>query len=260
MSDILQKILATKVQEVAAAKQHISLNQMKQQAIKTQAPRDFIGAIRAKHAVGLPAIIAEIKKASPSKGLIRSDFQPASHAKDYERAGVACLSVLTDQLYFQGSSDYLRQARAAVSLPVLRKDFIIDAYQIYQARAWGADAILLIAAALDAVTLQHLECVAHDLGMAVLLELHDESEVVKCENLTTPLRGINNRNLRTFDVDLQHTIQLLPYLKQCIPITESGISSKADVDFMREHGVNTFLIGETFMRANDIVAEVKKLF
>ena len=260
MSDILQKILATKAEEVAAAKQHIPLNHIQQQAAQAEPPRDFVDAIRAKHAAGLPAIIAEIKKASPSKGLIRPDFQPASHAKDYETAGAACLSVLTDEPYFQGSPDYLREARAAVSLPVLRKDFMIDEYQVYQARAWGADAILLIAAALDASTLQHLERVAHDLGMAVLLELHDESELAKCEHLTTPLRGVNNRNLRTFDVDLQQTIQLLPHLHNHIPITESGIRNKADVEFMREHGVHTFLIGETFMRANDIVSEVKKLF
>lgn len=260
MSDILQKILATKAQEIVAAKQRISLKEIQQQASQAKPPRDFVGAIRAKHAAGLPAIIAEIKKASPSKGLIRADFQPASHAKDYETAGAACLSVLTDEAYFQGAPDYLRQAREAVSLPVLRKDFMIDEYQVYQARAWGADAILLIAAALDAATLRHLEKVAHDLGMAVLLELHDESELAKCTDLTTPLRGVNNRNLRTFDVDLQQTLQLLPHLREYIPITESGIRHKADVDFMRQHGVNTFLIGETFMRANDIVGEVKKLF
>ncbi|QMT30541.1 indole-3-glycerol phosphate synthase TrpC [Alysiella filiformis] len=260
MSDILQKILATKQQEVALAQQHLSLPEMQQLAREASPVRDFVGAIRAKHAAGVPAIIAEIKKASPSKGLIRADFQPAQHAQDYEKAGAACLSVLTDEKYFQGSPDYLREAREAVSLPVLRKDFMIDEYQIYQARVWGADAILLIAAALDEATLLHLENVAHSLGMAVLLELHDESELAKCTKMTTPLRGVNNRNLRTFDVDLQQTVQLLPHLRDFIPITESGIRHKADVDFMRQHGVHTFLIGETFMRADDIVAEVSSLF
>ncbi|ULJ70171.1 indole-3-glycerol phosphate synthase TrpC [Wielerella bovis] len=260
MSDILQKILATKAQEVAAQKAAISLDDIKRMAHDTEPPRDFIGAITAKHQLNQPAIIAEIKKASPSKGLIRPDFRPADHARDYEAAGVACLSVLTDEPYFQGSPDYLRQARAAVSLPVLRKDFMIDEYQVYQARAWGADAILLIAAALDEATLLHLERTAHELGMAVLLELHDASELAKCAKMNTILRGVNNRNLRTFDVDLQQTIQLLPHLSGCITVTESGIRDKQDVDFMREQGVHTFLIGETFMRADDITAEVRKLF
>ena len=193
MNDILTQILATKAEEVAAAQAHIPLATLQQQAAQAGPARDFTAAIRAKHAAGLPAIIAEIKKASPSKGLIRPDFQPAAHAADYERAGAACLSVLTDEPYFQGSPDYLKQAKAAVSLPVLRKDFIIDAYQIYQARAWGADAILLIAAALNQTQLEQFEALAHQLGMAVLLELHDESELAKCQNLTTPLRGVNNR-------------------------------------------------------------------
>lgn len=260
MSDILQKILATKAEEVAQAKREIPLHQLQKQLATQTPPRGFIAAIQAKHAQGSPAIIAEIKKASPSKGLIRPDFQPTSHAKDYETAGAACLSVLTDERYFQGSPLYLQQARDAVQIPVLRKDFIIDDYQIYQARAWGADAILLIAAALDAPTLKHLETVAHDLGMDVLLELHDAAECEKCAALTTPLRGVNNRNLRTFEVDLQQTISLLPQLSGSIVVTESGIQSKNDVQIMQSHGVQTFLIGETFMRAPDIVAEVKKLF
>ena len=260
MTDILQKILSTKVNEVSKQKAHISLDEIKKQARQNPSVRDFIGAIRAKHAAHWPAIIAEIKKASPSKGLIRPDFRPAEHAKDYETAGAACLSVLTDEQYFQGSLDYLRQAREAVALPVLRKDFMIDEYQVYQARAWGADAILLIAAALDAQTLQHLEKVAHDLGMAVLLELHDESEWAKCEKLNTPLRGVNNRNLRSFEVDLQHTLTLLPKLSGSIVVTESGIRNEQDIDFMQQHGVHTFLIGETFMRADNIVEEVRKLF
>lgn len=260
MTDILNKILATKAQEVAAAKQSLSLAELKAHIADAPAVRDFIGAIRDKHAQNQPAIIAEIKKASPSKGLIRNDFHPAEHAKAYERAGVACLSVLTDELYFQGSPNDLRQARAAVALPVLRKDFMIDEYQVYQARAWGADAILLIAAALDADALKHLENVAHELGMAVLLELHNEDELEKCRGLTTSLRGVNNRNLRTFDVNLQQTIHLLPQLSGSIVVTESGISDKYDIDLMRKHGVHTFLIGETFMRSPDIAAEVKKLF
>lgn len=260
MSDILQKILVTKRQEVAAQQTAISLDDIKQQAYAAEPARDFIGAIVAKHASHQPAIIAEIKKASPSKGLIRKDFHPAQHARDYEKAGVACLSVLTDECYFQGSAEYLRQARAAVSLPVLRKDFMIDEYQVYQARAWGADAILLIASALDESTLLHLEQVAHELNMAVLLELHDKTELAKCGRMTTPLRGVNNRNLRTFDVDLQQTLTLLPQLSGYIVVTESGIRNKQDIDFMQKNGVHTFLIGETFMRADNIVAEVQKLF
>ncbi|QMT34646.1 indole-3-glycerol phosphate synthase TrpC [Neisseria wadsworthii] len=260
MNDILQKILATKVEEVAAAKAAISLEDIRRQAEHAEPVRNFTEAICAKHAQGLPAIIAEIKKASPSKGLIRPDFNPAAHAQDYERAGAACLSVLTDEQYFQGSPEYMQQARAAVSLPVLRKDFIVDEYQIYQARAWGADAILLIAAALSSEELEHFEQTAHSLGMSVLLELHDPSELEKCRRLTTPLRGVNNRNLRTFEVNIQQTIDLLPQLRGHIVIAESGIRGKEDIDFMRRYGVHTFLIGETFMRSDDIEAEVRNLF
>lgn len=260
MSDILNRILQTKHQEVAAASAALPLEALKKQAVAAGAVRDFVGAIRAKHQAGLAAVIAEIKKASPSKGLIRPDFCPADHARDYERAGAACLSVLTDEPYFQGSPAYLQAARAAVSLPVLRKDFIVDEYQIYQARAWGADAVLLIAAALSADELRRFEAVAHELGMAVLLELHDESELEKCAKLTTPLRGVNNRNLRTFEVSLDQTLRLLPELHDCIVVTESGIRSRDDVALMRANGVHTFLIGETFMRADDIEAEVRKLF
>ncbi|MDO4640723.1 MAG: indole-3-glycerol phosphate synthase TrpC [Neisseria sp.] len=260
MNDILQKILNTKAEEVAAAKAAVALADIRRQAENAAPARGFTEAIRAKHTQGLPAIIAEIKKASPSKGLIRPDFNPAAHARDYERAGAACLSVLTDEQYFQGAPEYLQQARAAVSLPVLRKDFIIDEYQIYQARAWGADAILLIAAALSAEELERFEQLAHRLGMAVLLELHEPAELEKCRRLTTPLRGVNNRNLRTFEVNMQQTLDLLPQLAGHIVIAESGIRGKEDIDFMRRHGVDTFLIGETFMRAADIEAEVKKLF
>ena len=260
MTDILNKILATKAEEVAAQKAAVSLEDIKAQAQVAAPVRSFIGSIRAKHAKNLPAIIAEVKKASPSKGLIRPDFHPAEIAVAYEKAGAACLSVLTDEPYFQGSPEYLKQARAAVALPVLRKDFIIDEYQIYQARTWGADAVLLIAAALEAEQLERFEAVAHELGMTVLLELHDASELEKCRNMTTPLWGVNNRNLRTFEVTLQQTLDLLPELNGKTVVTESGIRNKEDVDFMRGHGVHTFLIGETFMRADDIEAEVKKLF
>ena len=260
MTDILNKILATKVQEVAAQKAASPLAEVKAQLRDAEPVRDFFASIRNKHAQNLPAIIAEIKKASPSKGLIRPDFHPAYIARAYESAGAACLSVLTDEVYFQGSPEYLKQARSAVSLPVLRKDFIIDDYQIYQARTWGADAVLLIAAALDAAQLAHFEAVAHDLGLTVLLELHDQSELEKCRNMTTPLWGVNNRNLRTFEVTLQQTLDLLPELSGKTVVTESGIRNKDDVDFMRGYGVHTFLIGETFMRAADIEAEVRKLF
>ena len=260
MTDILNKILATKAEEVAAQKAAVSADEIKRQAQAAAPARDFIGAIRAKHAQGLPAVIAEIKKASPSKGLIRADFRPAAIAAAYENAGAACLSVLTDEPYFQGSPEYLKQVKAAVGLPVLRKDFIIDEYQVYQARAWGADAILLIAAALDAERLERFEQTAHSLNMTVLLELHERGELEKCRNLTTPLWGVNNRNLRTFEVSLQQTLDLLPDLAGKTVVTESGIRNKDDVGYMRARGVHTFLIGETFMRADDIEAEVRKLF
>ena len=260
MTDILNKILATKAEEVAAAKAAVPLDEIKRQVAAAAPARDFLAAIHAKHAAAQPAVIAEVKKASPSKGLIRADFNPVEIALSYERAGAACLSVLTDEQYFQGSPDYLQQVKAAVALPVLRKDFMIDDYQVYQARAWGADAILLIAAALEAAQLEALERTAHELGMTVLLELHDQSELAKCRKLTTKLVGVNNRNLRTFDVSLQQTLDLLPELGGKTVVTESGITGKADVAFMQNHGVHTFLIGETFMRADNIEAAVKSLF
>ena len=260
MTDILNKILATKAEEVAAAKAAVPLDEIKRQAAAAAPARDFLAAIHAKHAAAQPAVIAEVKKASPSKGLIRADFNPVEIALAYERAGAACLSVLTDAPYFQGAPEYLQQVKAAVALPVLRKDFMIDDYQVYQARAWGADAILLIAAALEAAQLEALEYTAHELGMTVLLELHDQSELAKCRKLTTKLVGVNNRNLRTFDVSLQQTLDLLPELGGKTVVTESGITGKADVAFMQSHGVHTFLIGETFMRADNIEAAVKSLF
>ena len=260
MTDILNKILATKAEEVAAAKAAVPLDEIKRQAAAAAPARDFLAAIHAKHAAAQPAVIAEVKKASPSKGLIRADFNPVEIALAYERAGAACLSVLTDAPYFQGAPEYLQQVKAAVALPVLRKDFMIDDYQVYQARAWGADAILLIAAALEAAQLEALERTAHELGMTVLLELHDQSELAKCRKLTTKFVGVNNRNLRTFDVSLQQTLDLLPELGGKTVVTESGIAGKADVAFMQNHGVHTFLIGETFMRADNIEAAVKSLF
>ncbi|MBP6551757.1 MAG: indole-3-glycerol phosphate synthase TrpC [Vitreoscilla sp.] len=261
MNDILKQILDTKVEEVAAFRAQTTLDDIKAQAREQVATRDFVGAIRAKHAAGLPAVIAEIKKASPSKGLIRpNDFDPANIAQIYEQAGAACLSVLTDEQYFQGSPAYLQQAKAACNLPALRKDFMVDAYQIYQARTWGADAILLIAAALEQAQLEEFEAIAHELGMAVLLEVHHTDEWEKCQRLTTPLVGVNNRNLRTFEVDLQQTLDYLPILAENrIIVTESGIAQRAEVDLMRKNGINTFLIGETFMRADDIGAAVAEL-
>ncbi|WP_278583446.1 indole-3-glycerol phosphate synthase TrpC [Eikenella corrodens] len=262
MSDILTRILTTKQQEVAAAQAALPLAELRARAADMPPPRGFVQAMRAQHSQGRAALIAEIKKASPSKGLIRPDFHPEQLARAYEAAGAACLSVLTDELYFQGSAGYLKTARAAVSLPVLRKDFMVSAYQIHQSRAMGADAVLLIAAALSPTQLEEFEGIAHELGMAVLLELHHADELEKCRSLTTPLRGVNNRNLRTFEVSLQQTLDLLPEItgEGRIVITESGIRSREDVQFMRSHGVHSFLIGETFMRADDVGAEVKKLF
>ena len=262
MSDILTRILTTKQQEVAAAQAALPLAELRARAADMPTPRGFVQAMRAQHSQGRAALIAEIKKASPSKGLIRPDFHPEQLARAYEAAGAACLSVLTDEPYFQGSAGYLKTARAAVSLPVLRKDFMVNAYQIYQSRAMGADAVLLIAAALSQTQLEEFEGIAHELGMAVLLELHHADELEKCRRLTTPLRGVNNRNLRTFEVSLQQTLDLLPEItgEGRIVITESGIRSREDVQFMRSHGVHSFLIGETFMRADDVGAEVKKLF
>lgn len=261
MSDILNKILATKAIEVAAAKAKISLDDIKQLAEKQPTPRDFVGNIRKKIAAGKSAVIAEIKKASPSKGVIRADFKPADIAKSYELGGAACLSVLTDEQYFQGSAEYLKQARAACGLPVLRKDFMIDAYQVYEARAMGADCILLIAAALSLPKMQELETVAHELGMAVLVEVHNGEELELALQLTTPLLGINNRNLRTFQVTLDTTLGLLDRIsKDKIVVTESGIFTSDDVALMHKHQVHTFLVGEAFMRQEDPGAELARVF
>ena len=261
MSDILNKILATKATEIAAAKAKLSLDEVKALALLQPKSRDFIAAICAKIAAGQAAVIAEIKKASPSKGIIRENFNPAEIAVSYENGGAACLSVLTDVEYFQGSSDYLKQARAACNLPVLRKDFMIDAYQVYEARAMGADCILLIVAALELSKMRELETVAHELGMAVLVEVHDGDELELALQLETPLVGINNRNLRTFDVTLQTTLDLLDRLPDDrIIVTESGIFTADDVKLMRGNKVHTFLVGEAFMRQPDPGIELKKIF
>jgi len=261
MSDILNKIIATKTQEVAAAKAAKPLAVVQQEAAAAVATRDFVGSIRAKIANNQAAVIAEIKKASPSKGVIRADFQPAAIATSCEQGGAACLSVLTDVEYFQGSPEYLKQARAACSLPVLRKDFMIDAYQVYEARAMGADCILLIAAAIDLAKMRELESIAHSLGMAVLVEVHNGEELDLALQLDTPLLGINNRNLRTFDVTLDTTLGLLARIPaHKIVVTESGIFTQADVALMRQNYVHTFLVGEAFMRQPEPGIELAKVF
>lgn len=247
--DILKKILAVKREEVAAALSLKPLADVRAAAEAQAKPRDFVGGIRGKLAAGQSAVIAEIKKASPSKGVIRADFQPAEIAADYAAHGAACLSVLTDRPFFQGAPEYLQAARAACELPVLRKDFLVDAYQVYEARAMGADAILLIASALDLPTMRDFEAIAKTLGLAVLVEVHDGDELEAALQLETPLIGINNRNLRTFEVSLQTTLDLLPRIPAGrIVVTESGILAAGDVELMRRHNVHTFLVGEAFMR------------
>ncbi|MES2408303.1 MAG: indole-3-glycerol phosphate synthase TrpC [Pseudomonadota bacterium] len=261
MSDILNRILSTKRDEISAALTRTSLAEIQAVARNATPARDFVGAMQSKIAAGRAAVIAEIKKASPSKGLLRADFQPASIAGSYAEHGAACLSVLTDKQYFQGSAEYLIEARNACKLPVLRKDFMITPYQVYEARAMGADCILLIVAALNLAEMQEMEGIANELGMAVLVESHDAMELQQALQLATPLQGINNRNLRTFATSLQTTLDLLAMLgDQHIAITESGIHSRDDVALMREHGVNAFLVGEAFMRASDPGTELARLF
>ncbi|GBG13925.1 indole-3-glycerol phosphate synthase [Novimethylophilus kurashikiensis] len=261
MSDILNKILDTKHAEIVEARETKPLIVVRNEADDATPARDFVGAIRAKLAAQQAAVIAEIKKASPSKGVIREDFHPAEIARSYEKGGAACLSVLTDVQYFQGSPEYLKQARAACNLPVLRKDFMIEPYQVYEARAMGADCILLIVAALNLPRMKELETLAHDLGMAVLVEVHDGDELELALQLDTPLVGINNRNLRTFDVTLDTTLGLLERIPQDrIVVTESGIFTPQDVALMRGHNVNTFLVGEAFMRQPDPGAELARVF
>ena len=261
MSDILNKILAVKVEEVATAKKEKSFATVEAEAKAQPAPRDFVGAIRQKIAAGKPAVIAEIKKASPSKGVLRADFRPGEIAASYEKHGAACLSVLTDWEFFQGAPDSLREARAACALPVLRKDFMIDPYQIHEARAMGADCILLIVSALSLAQMREMESIAHRLGMAVLVEAHDGDEVDIALKLDTPLIGINNRNLRTFEVSLNTTLNQLGKIpKDKIVVTESGILGTADVKQMRSRAVHAFLVGEAFMRAADPGEELARLF
>lgn len=265
MSDILNKILAVKADEVAAAKKHRSLQSLRDEVEGDKdlraGLRGFEASLRQKIDAGQAGVIAEVKKASPSKGVLRADFRPAEIAESYAKAGAACLSVLTDVNFFQGSNDYLQQARAACDIPVLRKDFMVDMYQIYQARAMGADCILLIVSALDHGLMAEMEACAHELGMDVLIESHDGDELTAALNLKSRLIGINNRNLRTFDVTLDTTLDLLSRIPQeRMVITESGIMTPADVQRMRERDVHAFLIGEAFMRAPDPGAELRKLF
>ena len=261
MSDILNKILAVKAEEVAAARQMRSESDLLREAQARNDVRGFAQAIEEKIAAGHAGVIAEVKKASPSKGVLRENFEPAAIAASYARHGAACLSVLTDVQFFQGSHDYLRQARAACALPVLRKDFIVDPYQIVSARAMGADCVLLIVAALDAQRLADLEACAFELGMDVLVEVHDASELGIALDMNTSLIGINNRNLRTFETSLQTTIDLLPRIPaDKRVVTESGILLPQHVRLMRDHDVNAFLVGEAFMRAPDPGAELARLF
>jgi len=265
MSDILNKILAVKAEEVAAAIQRQSLASLRSEVENDQqlrdGPRGFEGSLRGKIAAGRAGVIAEVKKASPSKGVLRADFDPAAIALSYEEHGAACLSVLTDVQFFQGAPEYLQQARAACELPVLRKDFMVDPYQVYQARSWGADAILLIVAALDHGLMAELEACAHDLGMDVLVEVHDGAELDAALRLKTRLLGINNRNLRTFETSLQNTLDLLPRIpKDKLVVTESGILNADDVRRMRAADVHAFLVGEAFMRAADPGEELQRLF
>jgi indole-3-glycerol phosphate synthase len=254
MSDILNKILDVKADEISAAKKYRGFADLRREVESDsearQGLRNFEAGLRAKIAAGRAAVIAEVKKASPSKGILRADFQPADIAASYAAHGAACLSVLTDVQFFQGSPEYLQQARAACSIPVLRKDFMIDPYQVYQARSWGADCILLIVAALDHGLMAELEACAHELGMGVLVEVHNVEELTAALKLNTTLLGINNRNLRTFDTSLQTTLDLLPRISpEKLVITESGILTTDDVKRMRAANVNAFLVGEAFMRA-----------
>ena len=265
MSDILNKILAVKADEVAAAKKYRSLASLRADVEGDResraAIRGFEASLRGKIAAGQAGVIAEIKKASPSKGVIRADFRPADIAQSYAEGGAACLPVLTDEQFFQGSVEYLKQARAACALPVIRKDFLVDLYQVYEARAMGADCILLIVAGLDHGLMADMEACAHELGMDVLVESHDGDELAAALKLKTNLIGINNRNLRTFEVSLDATLDLLPRIPaERMVVTESGILGRADVQRMREANVNAFLVGEAFMRADNPGAELGRLF
>lgn len=260
-ADILEKIVAVKREEIAQARARRDAVSLRRDAESLGGLRDFVGAMRSRVDGGRAAVIAEIKKASPSKGVLRERFVPADIAASYARHGAACLSVLTDVQFFQGSPAYLQQARAACPLPVLRKDFIVDAYQVDEARAMGADCILLIAACLDDAQMRDLEAHAMALGMAVLVEVHDGAELERALRLSTPLVGINNRNLRSFEVSLDTTLALLPRVpRERLLVTESGILDRDDVRRMRDGGVHAFLVGEAFMRAEDPGAALETLF
>ncbi|MEI6026317.1 MAG: indole-3-glycerol phosphate synthase TrpC [Betaproteobacteria bacterium] len=261
MSDILQRIVAVKREEVAQARAACALSDLRQQALAADPPRGFAAALRARLAGGHPAVIAEVKKASPSKGVLREHFVPADIARSYEAGGAACLSVLTDERFFQGSAAYLLQARAVCKLPVLRKDFIVDPYQVVEARAMGADCILLIAACLADGQMLELEACALELGLDVLVEVHDGEELDRALRLKTPLIGVNNRNLRTFGVALDTTLGLLHRIpSDRLLVTESGILARADVQRMRSADVHAFLVGEAFMRAADPGQALRDLF
>ena len=261
MSDILDRILARKVEEITERSARVPLAELIARVAGLPDTRGFAAAIEAKIEAGLPAVIAEVKKASPSKGVIRADFDPAAIAQSYERGGAACLSVLTDADFFQGSEDYLRQARAACSLPVLRKDFTIDAYQVYEARVIGADCILLIVAALDDSMLLDLSLLAAELDLDVLVEVHDEEELERALEIPAPLIGVNNRNLRTFEVSLDTSLNLRKRAPtDRILVSESGIATIEDIARLRGAGIDAFLVGETFMRAADPGDALKQLF
>ena len=261
MSDILNQIVAVKRDEVSLARRKRDLLSLRRDAESLGGQRDFIGGLRRKIGAGAAGVIAEVKKASPSKGVLRERFEPAAIAESYAEHGAAALSVLTDVQFFQGSAAYLVQARAACALPVLRKDFMVDAYQLFEARAMGADAILLIAACLDDAQLADLEAQSQALGMAVLVEVHDATELDRALRLKTPLVGINNRNLRSFEVTLQTTLDLLPAVPaDRLLVTESGIHAREDVQRMRDANVHAFLVGEAFMRAPDPGAALAALF
>lgn len=259
--DILQKIIARKHAEIAERKPNVNLEQIKLLAEKADEPRGFKQAMLNKIAAGQAAVIAEIKKASPSKGVIRENFQPAEIAQSYAEHGAACLSVLTDKDFFQGHEDYLQAARKACSLPVIRKDFLVDEYQIYEARAMHADCVLLIVAALDDEALQRLYQLAKKLGMDVLVEVHDAEELERAKNINADLIGVNNRNLRTFETDLNTTHRLFKDApKDCLFVTESGIHTSEHVQQMRSADVHAFLVGEAFMRAENPGEALARLF
>ena len=261
MADILERIVAVKAEEVARAKGAKPLAAVRKEAGLAEPVRDFAGALRARIAAGKPAVIAEIKKASPSRGVLREDLDPAAIAASYARHGATCLSVLTDEPFFQGTLEHLRQARAACALPVLRKDFVLEPYQVYEARAAGADCVLIIVAVLETARMRELEAVAHELAMAVLVEAHDAVELEKALALKTPLIGINNRNLRTFETRLETTLDLLDRIpRDRIVVTESGILTREHVGTLLSRRVGCFLVGEAFMRAADPGTELGQLF